>query len=51
MALVEVVDGQLAEGMEVTSAATGDSWEVLEVGVLAPERHRTGRLLTGQVRC
>ncbi|KAJ9525439.1 hypothetical protein QJQ45_003160 [Haematococcus lacustris] len=49
VALVEVVDGSVMKGQVVASAGSGDSWEVLEVGLLAPERHPTGKLLTGQV--
>ena len=29
--LVEIVDGCLTEGMRITSAATGESYDVLEV--------------------
>ncbi|GFR41154.1 hypothetical protein Agub_g1818, partial [Astrephomene gubernaculifera] len=47
--LVEVVDGAVSVGEKVAMASTGSSYEVLEVGLQAPERHPTGRLLTGQV--
>ncbi|KAK9810141.1 hypothetical protein WJX72_005508 [[Myrmecia] bisecta] len=47
--LVEVVDGQLHKGDKVVSASNGEQHDILEVGVLAPEPHATGRLCTGQV--
>ncbi|GLI68873.1 hypothetical protein VaNZ11_013419 [Volvox africanus] len=47
--LVEVVDGRVEVGMRVAMASTGAAYEVQEVGLQAPERHPTGRLLTGQV--
>lgn len=48
---VEVVDGPgLAVGDRVALVASpGAVYEVQEVGIMAPERHPTGRLLTGQV--
>lgn len=39
----------MSAGQVLVSCASGQAWEVGEVGVLAPERHPTGRLLTGQV--
>ena len=47
--LVAVVDGRVRRGDRLTSASTGDEYEVNEVGMLAPEPHPTGQLLTGQV--
>ncbi|GIL99227.1 hypothetical protein Vretimale_4455 [Volvox reticuliferus] len=47
--LVKVVDGRVEVGMRVAMASTGAAYEVQEVGLQAPERHPTGRLLTGQV--
>ncbi|KAG2483434.1 hypothetical protein HYH03_017688 [Edaphochlamys debaryana] len=47
--LVEVVDGGVEVGQKLAMASTGQAYEVLELGLLAPERHPTGRLLTGQV--
>ncbi len=39
----------MSKGDRVVSAASGDEWEVLELGLLAPERHATPHLRTGQV--
>lgn len=47
--LVAVIDGRLRRGDRLASAATGDEWDVNEVGLLAPEPLSTGQLLTGQV--
>jgi len=47
--LVTAVDGALRKGDKLRSAATGAEHEALEVGLLAPEPHPTGALLTGQV--
>lgn len=47
--LAAVVDGQLAKGERICSASSGQEYEVLECGLLTPEPHATGRLLTGQV--
>eukprot|EP00898_Chlorokybus_atmophyticus_P003316 jgi/Chlat1/3986/Chrsp26S00296 len=47
--LVEVLDGEMLKGERITSAATDQSYEVLDVGILHPELTPTGRLLTGQV--
>lgn len=49
VSLVTVIDGKIRKGDVVTSMYTGDEWEVHEMGVLAPEPHPTGELLTGQV--
>lgn len=46
---VAVVDGALRKGEKITSAATGQSYEVLDVGIMHPELTQTGILLTGQV--
>jgi hypothetical protein len=46
---VQAVDGSVRQGDRVRSAASGEQWEVLELGVQAPERHPTHQLLTGQV--
>ena len=48
--LVAVVDGAVRRGDRLRSAATGDDWEVGELGMLTPEPHPTGELRTGQVR-
>ncbi|KAI3434957.1 hypothetical protein D9Q98_003011 [Chlorella vulgaris] len=47
--LVEVLDGRVQKGEKITSVATGTNYEVLEVGLLAPNPTPTGQLLTGQV--
>ncbi|KAI8533886.1 hypothetical protein RHMOL_Rhmol10G0045200 [Rhododendron molle] len=46
---VAVVDGTLRKGDKISSAATGQSYEVLDVGIMHPELKPTGVLLTGQV--
>ncbi|KAF6264082.1 GTP binding protein lepa [Scenedesmus sp. NREL 46B-D3] len=47
--LVAVVDGRLRAGDRLAAASSGQEYEALEVGMLAPEPHPTGQLLTGQV--
>ncbi|CAN4093754.1 unnamed protein product [Withania somnifera] len=46
---VAIVDGALHKGDKICSAATGQSYEVSEVGIMHPELVTTGILLTGQV--
>lgn len=46
---VAIVDGSLRKGDKISSAATGQSYEVLDVGIMHPELRSTGFLLTGQV--
>ncbi|KAL3624163.1 hypothetical protein CASFOL_032979 [Castilleja foliolosa] len=46
---VAVVDGALRKGDKISSAATGQSYEVFDVGIMHPELTQTGVLLTGQV--
>ncbi|XP_047952850.1 translation factor GUF1 homolog, mitochondrial-like isoform X1 [Salvia hispanica] len=46
---VAVVDGTLRKGDKISSAATGQSYEVSDVGIMHPELTQTGILLTGQV--
>lgn len=46
---VAVVDGTLKKGEKISSAATGQSYDVLDVGFMHPELTQTGILLTGQV--
>ncbi|XAR51769.1 Protein-synthesizing GTPase [Bertholletia excelsa] len=46
---VAIVDGTLQKGDKISSAATGQSYEVLDVGIMHPELTPTGVLLTGQV--
>ncbi|KAG7548585.1 Transcription factor GTP-binding domain [Arabidopsis suecica] len=46
---VSVVDGMLSKGDKVSFAASGQSYEVLDVGIMHPELTSTGVLLTGQV--
>eukprot|EP00798_Chlamydomonas_sp_ICE-L_P021245 gene21245-28161_t len=47
--LVQVVDGCLKKGDKIVAASTGLSYEVLDAGILTPEPHATGKLMTGQV--
>lgn len=49
--LVAVVDGQLSVGDRLAAASSRgqQQYDALEVGVLAPEPHATGTLLTGMV--
>ena len=47
--LVNVVDGSLRKGDRIVSKASGDSWDVIEVGVLTPTPREQDALLTGQV--
>ncbi|KAJ0535663.1 putative protein-synthesizing GTPase [Helianthus annuus] len=46
---VAIVDGCLRKGEKISSVATGQSYEVLDVGIMHPELRSTGYLLTGQV--
>lgn len=46
---VAVVDGALCKGDKISSSATGQAYEVLDVGIMNPELKSTGVLLTGQV--
>ncbi|KAM7251460.1 hypothetical protein ACFE04_023343 [Oxalis oulophora] len=46
---VAVVDGVLRKGDKISSAATGQVYEALDVGIMHPELRPTGILLTGQV--
>uniref|UniRef100_A0A0E0HKZ9 Translation factor GUF1 homolog, mitochondrial n=1 Tax=Oryza nivara TaxID=4536 RepID=A0A0E0HKZ9_ORYNI len=46
---VAVVDGVLHKGDKIASAATGRTYEVLDVGIMHPELTPTGVLYTGQV--
>ncbi len=47
--LVLVVDGMVQRGSTIVSKASGDAWDVLEVGVLTPGPVPQDSLLTGQV--
>ncbi|XP_016569853.1 translation factor GUF1 homolog, mitochondrial isoform X2 [Capsicum annuum] len=46
---VAIVDGALHKGDKICSAATGQSYEVSDVGIMHPELVTTGILLAGQV--
>ncbi|KAK8278239.1 hypothetical protein V6Z11_D09G029300 [Gossypium hirsutum] len=46
---VAVVDGALRKGDKISSAATGQAYEVLDIGIMHPELTPTGALLSGQV--
>lgn len=46
---VAVVDGALRKGDKIASSATGQVYEVSDLGIMHPELTPTGVLLTGQV--
>ncbi|KQK19907.2 hypothetical protein BRADI_1g51240v3 [Brachypodium distachyon] len=46
---VAVVDGAMRKGDKISSAATGRTYEVFDVGIMHPELTPTGVLYTGQV--
>ncbi|KAL6139710.1 hypothetical protein ACLB2K_058012 [Fragaria x ananassa] len=46
---VAVVDGMLRKGDKIASAATGQAYDILDVGIMHPELTSTGVLHTGQV--
>ncbi|XP_039118181.1 translation factor GUF1 homolog, mitochondrial [Dioscorea cayenensis subsp. rotundata] len=46
---VAVVDGALRKGDKIASAATGQTYDALDVGIMHPELKSTGVLFTGQV--
>ncbi|KAE8668625.1 Translation factor GUF1-like protein [Hibiscus syriacus] len=46
---VAIVDGALRKGDKISSAATGQAYEILDVGIMHPELTPTGVLLSGQV--
>lgn len=46
---VAVVDGKLRKGDKISSAATGQAYDILDVGIMHPELTSTGVLHTGQV--
>ncbi|CAI0453339.1 unnamed protein product [Linum tenue] len=46
---VAVVDGMLRKGDKISAVATGQTYDVLDVGFMHPELTQTGVLLTGQV--
>ncbi len=47
--LIEVIDGSIKKGDKVTAAHTGQSYEVLDIGLMYPEPLTTDALYTGQV--
>lgn len=47
--LIEVIDGCVAKGDKITSANTGDSYEILNIGIMHPDPVQTKGLYTGQV--
>lgn len=49
VSLVRVVDGELARGDRIASAATGETNDVMEIGVMVPEPQPVHRLRTGQL--
>ena len=46
---IRVVDGSVREGMRVLFMSNGQSYQVQQVGVFAPDMRPTGELTTGQV--
>lgn len=46
---VAIIDGAIRKGEKIASAATGQSYEIMDAGILHPELTPTGMLLTGQV--
>lgn len=47
--LILVVDGKVQKGDKIASKASGDVWDVLEVGLLTPDPCAQNTLFTGQV--
>eukprot|EP00297_Palpitomonas_bilix_P004715 CAMPEP_0113908168 /NCGR_PEP_ID=MMETSP0780_2-20120614/25983_1 /TAXON_ID=652834 /ORGANISM="Palpitomonas bilix" /LENGTH=667 /DNA_ID=CAMNT_0000903509 /DNA_START=1 /DNA_END=2005 /DNA_ORIENTATION=- /assembly_acc=CAM_ASM_000599 len=47
--LVKVAAGTVAKGDKIQCFHSGKSYDVLELGLLAPERKQTNKLVTGQV--
>jgi translation factor GUF1, mitochondrial len=47
--LVEIIDGTLRKGDKIESANTGQSYEILELGIMYPEPLQQPALYTGQV--
>lgn len=49
VAYIRVIDGDVKEGQHIRMMATGQEYEVLEVGVFTPKMVRTGHLNSGEV--
>ena len=47
--LIEVLDGCVMKGDKVTSANTGETYEILNIGIMHPDPVQTKGLYTGQV--
>jgi len=47
--LIEVIDGMAKKGDKITAASTGQSYEILDIGLMYPEPTSTDVLYTGQV--
>lgn len=47
--LIEIVDGSIKKGDNIVSAHSGESYEVLDIGLMYPDPSSTGVLYTGQV--
>ncbi|MBD3231483.1 elongation factor 4 [Candidatus Dependentiae bacterium] len=47
--LIEVVDGQMKKGDKITSAHSGQDYEILEIGLMYPDPKPMDALYTGQV--
>ena len=46
---IAVVDGKISRGGSIVSAASGQAYDVSEVGIMAPEPHAVDTVHTGQV--
>lgn len=47
--MVEIINGKLKKGQEITSTHSGKTYEVLEIGIMYPAPTPTGELFIGQV--
>eukprot|EP00112_Aurelia_sp_Birch-Aquarium-sp1_P026326 Seg928.1 transcript_id=Seg928.1/GoldUCD/mRNA.D3Y31 product="Translation factor GUF1-like mitochondrial" protein_id=Seg928.1/GoldUCD/D3Y31 len=47
--LVAVIDGEMNKGDRILSAASKETYEVNDIGILSPTEHSTNHLLAGQV--
>ncbi|GAM17288.1 hypothetical protein SAMD00019534_004630 [Acytostelium subglobosum LB1] len=47
--MIKVVDGSVKKGDVIQAAASGQTYELFDVGVMHPEQELTGELRTGQV--
>ena len=47
--LIEIIDGVIKKGDDITAASTGRSYEVLDIGIMYPDPTSTNVLYPGQV--